>query len=1332
MAELPNRAVKQRLATKGIRLLSFIGNNSYYAAIDRSEALDFATPEGKRDPALSMVRWMGQIEAPDRVEPDVLEGKFGDWAINEDTTVKIRIMFFEDIDSTAQMELLNRYSNQFKQHSINIWQLNIKPDNIRKLITEDGIHWIEQEPPPYEPLNDVTRNEIGVDIVQNFDATVPTYNGYSGDGIQAMIRDSGIESHDDFQGRLFASNLPGGNHGTHVAGIFGGSGIRSNMNDDNGDANGGTAFQWRGIAPNIELVGYYFGWDGVTYNNAMTTYGVDISNHSQTQSTTSTYNTDAVTVENIIRDDTLYIFGAAGNNGRSPYNNSILVGYFSIIGTVAKNALCLGNYNSATALRWRTSSMGPTFDGRIKPDLAAPGRVTSTVFDNGYGFKSGTSMASPCAAGVTALMLEAFWDTYGIDNPRPLFSTMKAILIETADDLIQAPNLAGELNCPDFIGVNAQPPFFHAGPDWATGYGLINAEEAVSMIRNKSLFLQDSIINTGDTDEFPIFVPPGTPELKVTGVWDDAPGNAASPANPNTSPKLVNDLNLLLIEPNGVTQHHPWILSAIDPADDGDIDPADIIAATTGEDHLNNVEQVQVVNPASGIWIARVNESGLPQAPQSYSLASNLAFSRRDLAIVQVIDRTGSMDYFGYIDPAKEKAKLFIDLMQPQEQVGVVSFASSCGNVITSPTIDYPLSTISSAETEKTAAKSAVDALNADGCTPIGAGIQLGQNQLNSATPGFKPVMILLSDGYENASPFVSRILPTIPSNTDIYTIALGTTVDATLLQNIASTTGGEYYNSPTIEELQKIYLELHGAILSLDGLALSEGELTDGAEEEEELDVDPLTKEATFVATWINPEDNITIELYDPNNNIISAGPSVSVYSDQTYQAFRVRNPVPGKWRMKLKGTNISSAKANYVATGFVDSKLHLSVLPHLVKNLTGDRILLAVNIAAAGNPVRDAQVTIQVNRPLYWAGNILASPKKHGYVIPKVHSSNSALAQTSSSDSLSPAAKKFVKVVKQSTKDLLARDKFEIILFDDGSHGDEKAGDGIYANYMTRTEIGGDYNFTVNASCSVNGTNTTRGAFFSAFNAINIRQEYSIFDIKSFTKTDDGKRFNVSITPKDQYGNYLGPGHPVAVVVSYAGTKRKIQLRDNIDGTYTKDIFLTKAELDAKAKLEIEIDGVWFALVVIPPPFYPWSVSLHAGTAVPAGSYANLFDPGFNFLLDLDYHFNSNLSLVAFLGYNEFKSKITGISDTYWLNLSLNARYTRPWTGPWSFYVGVGPGLYIPETGDNEPGANVGLGFDYKYSSRVHLELGADYHTIFDPDIQFIHSHVGVIFRF
>lgn len=643
--ELPTREIRENLEAQGVRLLSYINGNAYYAAVSKPKTSNSYLGR-MRDMEVSTIRWAGQIQSSDRIEPNLLVGNFAEWAVNEDNTIKIRVLFFEDVDSTAQMELLNRYATQFRQHSPNIWQINVEQESIKLLTAEDAIYWIEQEHPPYKPGNDVTRKEVGIDDVQSFNPSNSSYSGYSGAGIQVLVLDTGIDwdgvenDHEDFQDRVLSTNTPYPEicHGTHVAGILGGSGFRSNSIDAESNPNEGTSYQWRGMAPKIEFVGDSMGWEGVKYNEAIAVYGVDIANHSHSQQhLTPAYNSDAVAVDAAVRDNNFYVVTCAMNNGIFSQYGS-LEGYFSIIGSVAKNVVSVGSYNSATKLRSAFSGMGPTFDGRIKPDLVAPGQsIRSTVYevndsnyleyhDDGYGFMSGTSMASPCVAGTIALMLEAFWDSYGEDTPRPLPSTIKAILIETAQDLTQDPFVPNEPSCPDFIGSNAQPPFFHAGPDWATGYGLINAEQAVTMIQNESLYLQDSLEDLGEVDEFTINVESNTPELKVTLAWDDYPGNPTDTID--TLPKLVNDLNLRLIAPDRTSEHLPWLLKPLNPGDDGNIDPSNIVPAEPREDHLNNVEQVQVTTPVPGIWTVHIDASHLPQPTQSYSLASNLAISR--------------------------------------------------------------------------------------------------------------------------------------------------------------------------------------------------------------------------------------------------------------------------------------------------------------------------------------------------------------------------------------------------------------------------------------------------------------------------------------------------------------------------------------------------------------------------------------------------------------------------------------------------------------------------------------------------------------------------------
>jgi hypothetical protein len=76
------------------------------------------------------------------------------------------------------------------------------------------------------------------------------------------------------------------------------------------------------------------------------------------------------------------------------------------------------------------SSRGPTGDGRLKPDLVAPGeRVQSTVLNHDWGAESGTSMAAPHVSGAAAMLLARYEELIG--QPR----RVKSILCESATDL---------------------------------------------------------------------------------------------------------------------------------------------------------------------------------------------------------------------------------------------------------------------------------------------------------------------------------------------------------------------------------------------------------------------------------------------------------------------------------------------------------------------------------------------------------------------------------------------------------------------------------------------------------------------------------------------------------------------------------------------------------------------------------------------------------------------------------------------------------------------------------------------------------------------------------
>ena len=233
------------------------------------------------------------------------------------------------------------------------------------------------------------------------------------------------------------------------------------------------------------------------------------------------------------------------------------------------------------------------------------------------------------------------------------------------------------------------------------------------------------------------------------------------------------------------------------------------------------------------------------------------------------------------------------------------------------------------------------------------------------------------------------------------------------------------------------------------------------------------------------------------------------------------------------------------------------------------------------------------------------------------------------------------------------------------------------------------------------------------------------------------EGSEGMITFVPIDNYGNLLGPGHADRIIIDSDAGQLSGDIIDNGDGFYFQKILSTGTA--QSGNITVKIDGVEATTkpeINIGSSNKKFDISVHGGSAIPMGALADSFNTGLNVLVDIGYNFSSRLSLVGYFGYNQFKSNDNSIDDTYWLNLSLNVKY-RGLLPPssntaWNYYIQAGPGYYIPKTGDSGFGANAGVGFNYELNSFLSLELGTDYHTVFDKDTDFWHLHAGLIFKF
>ncbi|MBR2090143.1 MAG: S8 family serine peptidase [Fibrobacter sp.] len=217
---------------------------------------------------------------------------------------------------------------------------------------------------------------------------------YTGEGIIVGIYDSGVYfDHDGLNewvngiktprrayenpNKKENTDSPSNDHGTHVAGIVGGNG------------NGSLNHMYRGVAPKVKF-----------YSADMSVNGQKghVVNHSHTRESGVKYNYDNDLEKNIFYNwqtdsdigDKLpktFVTGS-GNfaNGKYLENvaevNPCMYGMgFHSLSFDTKNGIVVGNYASKTKIPNTSSSYGPTWDGRIKPDLMAPGSGLQGSFD---------------------------------------------------------------------------------------------------------------------------------------------------------------------------------------------------------------------------------------------------------------------------------------------------------------------------------------------------------------------------------------------------------------------------------------------------------------------------------------------------------------------------------------------------------------------------------------------------------------------------------------------------------------------------------------------------------------------------------------------------------------------------------------------------------------------------------------------------------------------------------------------------------------------------------------------------------------------------------------
>jgi len=584
------------LKQSGIELLRYIPDGAYISRVKNQKSLT----------ANKLTQWIGIYLPEYKIDKRLLQNGLVN---NTDNLISIKIQLTPGLNIEERrnlLRLLDSIQGESPLRNGSIMNARLKSNRLKILSQLTSVLWIE--PAPKMKLLDEASTKIvaGETYTPGSFAAVHQL-GFDGKGVTVAVADSGLNNgdaetmHPDLYGRVDAFYYYGNltdaadehSHGTHVTGIIAGN-AATGETDEYGYRYG------LGVAPASHIVVQRL-FDGQGAYEAPPSYevlthdavnsGAVIGSNSWGDDTQGRYDLSAAEFDALVRDANAFLSGdqqyilefSAGNAGPgSETMDSPAVGK-NVIATGATESTRVDFflYSDGPDVIADFSSRGPCEDGRIKPDVVAPGtwiascQSESATDENAwapissyYQYQGGTSQAGPHASGAAAVFVQYYRQISGGKTPSP--ALVKASLINSAVDL------------DDEMGT-------YPAPNFDEGWGRIDLTQIIGSDRKYDYVDQTVLLQTGQEYVKRIIISSDSMPLKITLAYTDVPGLPAA------IPSLVNDLDLIVISPNG----NVFRGNVFD--DYGESVPGSQIA-----DNINNVEAVHIFSPEPGEYTIKI------------------------------------------------------------------------------------------------------------------------------------------------------------------------------------------------------------------------------------------------------------------------------------------------------------------------------------------------------------------------------------------------------------------------------------------------------------------------------------------------------------------------------------------------------------------------------------------------------------------------------------------------------------------------------------------------------------------------------------------------------